>query len=139
MRSRPAAAAPPLSEEKREGIRGVIANREAAAPQGLNDTRCAYDAAHGIATEAWSPLARGRFNEAEPIVNIAKKYGKTPAQVVIRWHIELGNLVIPKTANPDRLLENISVFDFSLDGEDMAAIATLENGLRTGPNPEEFN
>ncbi len=99
----------------------------------------AYDAAHGIATEAWSPLARGRFNEAEPIVNIAKKYGKTPAQVVIRWHIELGNLVIPKTANPDRLLENISVFDFSLDGEDMAAIATLENGLRTGPNPEEFN
>ena len=99
----------------------------------------AYDAAHGIATEAWSPLARGRFNEAEPIVNIAKKYGKTPAQVVIRWHIELGNLVIPKTANPDRLLENISVFDFSLDGEDMAAIATLENGLRTGPNPGEFN
>ena len=99
----------------------------------------AYDAAHGIATEAWSPLARGRFNEAEPIVNIANKYGKTAAQVVIRWHIELGNLVIPKTANPDRLLENISVFDFSLDGEDMAAIATLETGLRTGPNPEEFN
>ena len=99
----------------------------------------AYDAAHGIATEAWSPLARGRFNEAESIVNIANKYGKTPAQVVIRWHIELGNLVIPKTAITDRLLENISVFDFSLDGEDMAAIASLETGLRTGPNPEEFN
>ena len=99
----------------------------------------AFDAAHGIATGAWSPLARGRFNEAEQIVKIANKYGKTAAQVVIRWHIELGNLVIPKTANPDRLLENISVFDFSLDGEDMAAIATLENGLRTGPNPEEFN
>jgi 2,5-diketo-D-gluconate reductase A len=99
----------------------------------------AYDAAHGIVTEAWSPLARGRFNEAEQIVKIANKYGKTPAQVVIRWHIELGNLVIPKTANPDRLLENISVFDFSLDDDDMAAIATLETGLRTGPNPEEFN
>ena len=99
----------------------------------------AFDAAHGIATEAWSPLARGRFNEAEQIVKIANKYGKTAAQVVIRWHIELGNLVIPKTANPDRLLENISVFDFSLDTDDMAAIATLETGLRTGPNPEEFN
>ena len=99
----------------------------------------AYNSAHGIATEAWSPLARGRFNDAEPIQKIAAKHGKTPTQVVIRWHIELGNLVIPKTANPARLLENISVFDFALDAEDMAAIATLETGLRTGPNPEEFN
>lgn len=99
----------------------------------------AYNSAHGIATEAWSPLARGRFNDAEPIQKIAAKHGKTPTQVVVRWHIELGNLVIPKTANPARLLENISVFDFALDAEDMAAIATLETGLRTGPNPEEFN
>lgn len=99
----------------------------------------AYDSAHGIATEAWSPLARGRFNDAEPIQKIAAKHDKTPTQVVVRWHIELGNLVIPKTANPARLLENISVFDFTLDAEDMAAIATLDTGLRTGPNPEEFN
>lgn len=99
----------------------------------------AYNSAHGIATEAWSPLARGRFNNAAQITKIAAKYGKTPTQVVIRWHIELGNLVIPKTANPERLLENISVFDFNLDAEDMAAIETLESGLRTGPSPEEFN
>jgi 2,5-diketo-D-gluconate reductase A len=99
----------------------------------------AYNASHGIATEAWSPLARGRFNDEEVIVNIAEKHGKTPTQVIIRWHIELGNLVIPKTANPTRLLENISVFDFNLDEEDMSAIATLDSGLRTGPNPEEFN
>ena len=99
----------------------------------------AYDQAHGIATEAWSPIARGRFNEDEAIVRIAQKHGKTPTQVIIRWHIELGNLVIPKTATPSRLVENISVFDFSLDAEDMAAIANLDSGLRTGPNPEEFN
>jgi 2,5-diketo-D-gluconate reductase A len=84
-------------------------------------------------------LARGKFNEEAVVTNIARKHGKTPTQVVIRWHIELGNLVIPKTANPARLLENISVFDFVLDAEDMAAIATLDSGLRTGPNPEEFN
>jgi len=98
-----------------------------------------YDADHGIATEAWSPIARGRFNDDPVIQAIAQKHDKTPTQVVIRWHIELGNLVIPKTATPSRLLENISVFDFSLDAEDMSAIATLDSGLRTGPNPEEFN
>jgi 2,5-diketo-D-gluconate reductase A len=99
----------------------------------------AYNSSHGIATEAWSPLARGRFHNEAIIVKIAEKHGKTPTQVIIRWHIELGNLVIPKTANPERLLENISVFDFSLDEHDMAAIATLDSGFRTGPNPEEFN
>ena len=98
-----------------------------------------YNSSHGIATEAWSPLARGRFHNEEIIVKIAHKHGKTPTQVIIRWHIELGNLVIPKTAHPERLLENISVFDFSLDEHDMAAIATLDSGYRTGPNPEEFN
>lgn len=102
------------------------------------DVRAA-NAAHGIATEAWSPIARGRFNEDPVIVAIAKKHGKTGAQIVIRWHIDLGNLVIPKSSNPDRLAENINVFDFSLDAEDMAAIATLDSNLRTGPNPDEFD
>jgi 2,5-diketo-D-gluconate reductase A len=99
----------------------------------------AYNSSHGIATEAWSPLARGRFHNEAVILAIAKKHGKTPTQVIIRWHIELGNLVIPKTSHPDRLLENISVFDFALDERDMAAIAELDSGFRTGPNPEEFN
>jgi 2,5-diketo-D-gluconate reductase A len=99
----------------------------------------AYNSSHGIATEAWSPLARGRFHNETVIVKIAEKHGKTPTQVIIRWHIELGNLVIPKTAHADRLLENISVFDFGLDERDMAAIAALDSGFRTGPNPEEFN
>lgn len=98
----------------------------------------AFNASHGIATEAWSPLARGRFNEDSVIVEIAKKHGKTPTQIVVRWHIDLGNLVIPKTATTSRLEENISVFDFKLDADDMAAIAGLDSGLRTGPNPDEF-
>ena len=97
-----------------------------------------YNSSHGIATEAWSPLARGRFNSEVVITDIAEKHGKTPAQVIIRWHIQLGNLVIPKTANPERLIENISVFDFELDEHDMASIATLDSGFRTGPNPDEF-
>ena len=98
----------------------------------------AFNAKHGIATEAWSPLARGRFDENEQVLSIAKKHGKSPAQVIIRWHIELGNLVIPKTATASRLRENISVFDFKLDSEDLNKIASLDSGLRTGPNPDEF-
>ncbi|MFM6965952.1 MAG: aldo/keto reductase [Rhodoluna sp.] len=98
----------------------------------------AYNSSHAIATEAWSPLARGRFHNEALIVKIAEKHGKTPTQIILRWHIELGNLVIPKTATPARLLENISVFDFNLDENDLAAIATLDSGFRTGPNPEEF-
>lgn len=98
----------------------------------------AFNAKHGIATEAWSPLARGRFDENEQVLSIAQKHGKSPAQVIIRWHIELGNLVIPKTATASRLTENISVFDLKLDSEDMNKIASLDSGLRTGPNPDEF-
>jgi len=98
----------------------------------------AFNARHKIATEAWSPLARGRFNDDPVITTICSKYGRSATQVIVRWHIQLGNLVIPKTATASRLEENISVFDFELDADDMAAIATLEAGLRTGPNPDEF-
>lgn len=97
-----------------------------------------FNAKHGIATEAWSPLARGRFDENDQVLSVAQKHGKSPAQVIIRWHIELGNLVIPKTATASRLRENISVFDFKLDSEDLNKIASLDSGLRTGPNPDEF-
>lgn len=97
------------------------------------------NAAAGIATEAWSPLARGRFNDNELLLGIAAKHGKSVSQVIIRWHIQLGNLVIPKTSNPDRLHENIDVFDFALDTADMESIASLDSGMRTGPNPNEMN
>jgi 2,5-diketo-D-gluconate reductase A len=102
-----------------------------------NDVR-AYNAAHGILTEAWSPLARGRFNESPIIEHITAKHQRSATQVIVRWHLQLGNLVIPKTATASRLAGNISVFDFELDNEDMSAIASLDSGLRTGPNPEDF-
>jgi 2,5-diketo-D-gluconate reductase A len=97
-----------------------------------------FNRSHGIATEAWSPLDRGRFATNPVLADIAKKHGKAVTQVIIRWHLELGNLVIPKTSNPDRLRENIDVFDFALDLEDLASIATLNTDERHGPDPEEF-
>ncbi|WP_189056373.1 aldo/keto reductase [Longimycelium tulufanense] len=99
----------------------------------------AFHARHGILTEAWSPLAKGGEVLANPtIVTIADKHGRTPAQVILRWHIQLGNVVIPKSANPQRVRENIAVFDFDLDADDLAAIAVLETGERTGPHPDTF-
>jgi 2,5-diketo-D-gluconate reductase A len=98
----------------------------------------AYDEAKGIKTEAWSPLARGRF-ESDALSAIAAKHGKSVAQVVIRWHIEVGNLVIPKSSNPDRLAENIDVFDFALDAGDMQAMTALDGGGRVGPDPDDLN
>ena len=97
-----------------------------------------FNAAHGIATEAWSPLARGRFNEDPIVKRISDSHARSAAQVIIRWHLQLGNLVIPKTATASRLAENISVFDFELSNQDMADLATLDADLRTGPNPDEF-
>ncbi|NUT59125.1 MAG: aldo/keto reductase [Agromyces sp.] len=96
----------------------------------------AFDEAHGIRTEAWSPLARGRVLGTPLLADLADKHGRSPAQVVLRWHLELGNIVIPKASSPERLRENLDVFDFTLDDEDMAAIATLESGERTGRDPD---
>jgi diketogulonate reductase-like aldo/keto reductase len=99
-----------------------------------------YHAERGIATEAWSPLGQGKgLLEVPAIVAIARKHGRTPAQVVLRWHIQLGNVVIPKSVTPARIKENIDVFDFSLDAEDLAAISALNEDRRLGPDPAEFN
>lgn len=100
----------------------------------------AFHAAHGIATEAWSPLGQGRGLLDEPaLAALAAKHGRTPAQVVLRWHLQLGNVVIPKSVTPSRIRENIDVFGFELDGEDLAAIEALDNGGRLGPDPTSFN
>ncbi|MFD3932964.1 aldo/keto reductase [Streptomyces sp. NPDC058614] len=99
-----------------------------------------YHAEQGIATEAWSPLGSGRgLLEVPAIIAIAQKHGRTPAQVVLRWHLQLGNVVIPKSVTPSRIKENIEVFDFSLDTEDIAAIAALNENRRLGPDPATFN
>lgn len=95
-----------------------------------------YHAEQGIATEAWSPLGQGKgILEVPAIVAIAQKHGRTPAQIVLRWHIQLGNVAIPKSATPSRIKENIEVFDFSLDTEDIAAISALNEDRRIGPDP----
>ncbi|CAL9579066.1 putative oxidoreductase_MSMEI_2347 [Streptomyces sp. enrichment culture] len=99
-----------------------------------------YHAAQGIATEAWSPLGQGKgLLEVPAIVAIARKHDRTPAQVVLRWHIQLGNVVIPKSVTPSRIKENIAVFDFSLDDEDLAAISALNEDRRLGPDPATFD
>jgi 2,5-diketo-D-gluconate reductase A len=92
----------------------------------------------GIVTEAWSPLAQGAVLDDPVITQIAEAHDKTPGQVVIRWHLQLGNVVIPKSVTPERILENIDVFDFYLTDEDMAAIEALDAGERTGPDPDTF-
>jgi len=97
------------------------------------------DARLGIKTEAWSPLGSGRLIDDPVIAEVSAKHGKSPAQVMVRWSIQLGNIVLPKSVTPARIEQNIDVFDFQLDDADMAAIATLESGRRTGPNPDEFN
>ncbi len=99
-----------------------------------------FHARHGIATEAWSPLGQGKgLLEVPAIVAIAQKHNRTPAQIVLRWHLQTGNVVIPKSVTPSRIRENIDVFDFSLDAEDLAAISALNEDRRIGPNPATFD
>ncbi|WP_043267443.1 aldo/keto reductase [Streptomyces sp. CT34] len=100
----------------------------------------AFHARHRIATEAWSPLGQGKGLLEDPtIAGIAAKHGKTPAQVVLRWHLQIGNIVIPKSATPSRIRENFDVFGFELDGADLAAVAGLDSGNRLGPDPATFD
>ncbi|MER6310921.1 MULTISPECIES: aldo/keto reductase [unclassified Streptomyces] len=100
----------------------------------------AFHVRHGIATEAWSPLGQGRGLLDDPTIGrIAAKHGRTPAQVVLRWHLQIGNVVIPKSVTPSRIVENIDVFGFELDGDDFAALAGLETGSRLGPDPATFD
>lgn len=93
----------------------------------------------GIATEAWSPLGQGKLLDAPALAKIADKHGRTPAQVVLRWHLHLGNVVIPKSATPSRIRENFDVLGFALDREDLDAMAALDNGTRLGPDPDTFD
>lgn len=100
----------------------------------------AFHAEHHITTEAWGPLGQGKGLLNEPVLaGLADKHRKTPAQVVLRWHLQIGNVVIPKSVTPTRIAENIDIFDFELDGDDLAAIDGLETGERLGPDPDTFN
>jgi 2,5-diketo-D-gluconate reductase A len=98
-----------------------------------------FCADHQIAVEAWSPIAQGKVLGDPTIGEIAGRVGKTPAQVVLRWHIERGDIVFPKSVTPERITENIDIFDFELSGADVEAISALNKDERTGPDPDTFD
>lgn len=98
-----------------------------------------FDAANGIATEAWSPLAQGAVLNEPAVVAIAGAHGHTPAQVVLRWHLQQGRIIIPKSVTPARIAENLDILDFELTPAEVAAIDALERDGRTGPHPAELN
>lgn len=100
----------------------------------------AFHAAHDIATEAWSPLGQGKGLLDEPVLReLGEKHGRSPAQITLRWHLQLGNVVIPKSVTPSRIRENIDVFGFELDDADMAAVGRLDAGNRIGDDPDDVN
>ena len=101
----------------------------------------AYDEEHGIATEAWAPIAKGEALDDRVIGAIAERVGRTPAQVVLRWQIQRGNIVFPKSVTPGRIRENFEIFDFELDEDDLELIDELDRGEagRTGPHPDRFD
>jgi 2,5-diketo-D-gluconate reductase A len=115
-------------------------NQIEAHPYLTNDEVRAYDREHAIATEAWSPIAKGRLLDDATITAVADRLGRTPAQVTLRWHIQRGDIVFPKSTTPSRIRENFEIFDFELSEEDMAAISALDRGEagRTGPHPDVF-
>ncbi len=94
---------------------------------------------NGVATEAWSPIAQGLVLDDPVITGIASVHGKSPAQVVLRWHLQRGDIVFPKSVTPERVQENFELFDFELSESDLGVISALDKGHRTGPNPDEFN
>ncbi len=122
---------------------GVVpaVNQIEVNPYFTNEAARAADAAHGIATEAWSPIARGGIAGDTTIAAIAERLDRTPAQVTLRWHLQRGDIVFPKSTHRERIEENFALFDFELTADDVAAIAALDRGEsgRTGPNPNTFD
>jgi len=122
------------------GTRPAV-NQIEVHPYFRNDAARHASQRHGIAVEAWSPLGQGAVLKDEVIERIAAGHGKTTAQVILRWHVQHGHIIFPKSARPERMTENIRIFDFALADEDMAAIDALDRGEdgRIGPNPDQFD
>ena len=110
-------------------------------PYLTNEEVRAYGSEHGIVTEAWSPIAKGNVLDDPTVTAVADKVGRTPAQVVLRWHVQRGDIVFPKSSTPARMRENLELFDFELDDVDMKQLSGLDRGEdgRTGPNPDTFD
>jgi 2,5-diketo-D-gluconate reductase A len=122
---------------------GVVpaVNQIEVHPYFTNEQARAASYAHGIAVEAWSPIARGRVHDEPVLSTIGERYGKTAAQVALRWHLERGDIVFPKSLRPERMRENLDVLDFNLTPQEVAGISTLDEGPagRTGPDPDVFD
>ncbi|MDT5066468.1 MAG: 2,5-diketo-D-gluconate reductase [Mycobacterium sp.] len=129
-----------LDRLAKESVTVPAVNQVEVHPYFVNDSVRTYGQEHGIATEAWSPIAQGKVLGDPVIERIANAAGRSPAQVVLRWHVQRGDIVIPKSVSPDRMKSNFELFDFELDDSDMMAISALDGGEsgRTGPNPDEF-
>ena len=128
-----------LERIEREAERRPTVNQIELHPRFQQAELRAWHAEREIATEAWSPLAQGDLLEDGTIETIAAHHDRSPAQVILRWHLQVGNVVIPKSANPERIRENYALFDFALSEDDMAAIERLETGKRIGPDPGTFS
>jgi len=108
-------------------------------PYLTQDELRAFDADHEIATEAWSPIAQGKVLDDPALVRVAERVGKSPAQVTLRWHVQRGDIVFPKSVTRSRIEENFAIFDFELSEDDMREITALNRDERTGPDPDTFN
>lgn len=128
-----------LDRLRDEGERRPTINQVELHPRLQQSELRAWHRAHHVATEAWSPLAQGDLLDDPTIVSVAESHGKTAAQAILRWHLQLGNVVIPKSATPERIRENFDLFDFELTDEQMAEIARLDSGGRIGPEPATFS
>jgi 2,5-diketo-D-gluconate reductase A len=114
-------------------------NQVEVSPFLAQDRLRAFNADNEIVTEAWAPIARGKVNDDPVIAQVAEQVDRTPAQVTLRWHVQRGDVVFPKSVTRSRIEENFAIFDFALSADQMAAISALDRGERTGPNPDEFN
>ncbi len=116
-----------------------VLNQVELHPWLTQDKVLEYDNSHSILTQAWSPLARGKILEEDMLAELAKSHGKSVAQIVLRWHIQRGIAVIPKSNSMERITENMNVFDFELSEQEMVSISSLNSNFRTGVDPEDRN
>lgn len=127
-----------LERLEKEAERRPTVNQIELHPRFQQAELRAWGAEHDVVTEAWSPLAQGDLLEDGTVETVAAHHERTPAQTILRWHLQLGNVVIPKSATPERIRENFEVFDFALSEDDMAALERLDTGERIGPDPGSF-
>jgi 2,5-diketo-D-gluconate reductase A len=120
------------------GIRPAV-NQIEIHPYLAQDELRVFDADHEIVTEAWSPIAQGKVLDDPAVVRVAERYGRTPAQVVLRWHVQRGDVVFPKSVTRSRMEENVALFDFALDEDAMGDLTALDRNERTGPDPDTFD